>query len=144
MGLPPLLVAAATLLPCIQAKRPTVMPISSCSLSHASNLTANLTYVSSLKHVHIGPRLTILHSTTMVQVTKISLMITVMVHQMDSLLCAASDTLLFKQQYSDPGKRVTWCFFLLPILQQCFASFSHNKTQVFIMAHMVLPDMTPV
>lgn len=144
MGLPALSVAAATPLPCIQAKSPTVMLISSCSLSHASSLIANLTYVSIIKGCPDWTRLTILHSTTMVQVTKIFLMITVMVHQLDSLLCPAPYTLLFKQQYGDSGKRDTWCFFLLPILQQFFASFSHNKTQVFIMAHMVLPNMTPI
>ena len=113
-------------------QKPYSLLISSCSLSHAPNLIANLTYVSIIKGCPDWTRLTILHSTTMVQVTKIFLMITVMVHQLDSLLCPASYTLLFKQQHSDPGKWVTWCFFLLPILQQCFASFAQvHKTQVY-------------
>ena len=63
-------------------------------------------------------------------------------------LCSLNIFSLSLRTFSFPREprdtQVTWCFFLLPILQQCFASFSHNKTQVFIMAHMVLPDMTPV
>ena len=52
-------------------QKPYSLLISSCSLSHAPNLIANLTYVSIIKGCPDWTRLTILHSTTMVQVTKL-------------------------------------------------------------------------
>lgn len=74
---------------------------------------------------------------------KISLMTTLVAYQRVSLICPASYTLLSKEQHNDPRKQVRLCYSSTSNPPVVLSLSLTMRLKVFIMAVMVLHDMTP-